>query len=154
TPPTSCARSTRGRPRCKARSPGSSTSRASASTRGQPRAPRSSDCSEASRRRSRVRGHVSAPKSRTSRTKPSRPPPPRPIAAPRGRNVSSDFNEEEQALLRRFFRAEAEEHLDGAQRAVRRLGTDASDRELLAEIFRFLHTLKGAAGTVGLSEVT
>ena len=65
-----------------------------------------------------------------------------------------DFNPEEQAMLRRFFLEEAQEHLEGAQRTLLALARENANRDLLAELFRTLHTVKGAAGTVGLAEVT
>jgi chemotaxis protein histidine kinase CheA len=64
-----------------------------------------------------------------------------------------DFRPEDQVMLRRLFLEEATEHLEAAQRALRELGDSPDDRELYAKLLRSLHTIKGAAGTVGIREI-
>ena len=52
------------------------------------------------------------------------------------------------------FAAEAEEHLRQIYDGLDRLRTELSDRNALADVRRSAHTLKGAAGAVGLEAVT
>jgi two-component system chemotaxis sensor kinase CheA len=51
--------------------------------------------------------------------------------------------------LRRVFLDEAEELLDSIEEAVGDLGDAPDDRSRVWDLFRYLHTLKGDAGTVG-----
>lgn len=51
------------------------------------------------------------------------------------------------------FSVEAAEEMEACEQAVLRLEQQADDRDALYEIFRRFHTLKGAAGAVGLSQV-
>jgi chemosensory pili system protein ChpA (sensor histidine kinase/response regulator) len=66
----------------------------------------------------------------------------------------TDFAPEEMALLRDFFRDEAH---DALERVTARLlshhGEAAPGPEMLTELMRTTHTIKGSAGTVGLHEV-
>ncbi|HJZ87895.1 MAG TPA: response regulator [Polyangia bacterium] len=68
-------------------------------------------------------------------------------------SAQGDLRPEEQEILRRFFLEEAQEHLESAQRTLLSLAGQPDNRDLLAQLFRTLHTVKGAAGTVGLPEV-
>jgi chemosensory pili system protein ChpA (sensor histidine kinase/response regulator) len=61
-----------------------------------------------------------------------------------------DFDPEELAMLRRLFAAEAHEALESVTTRVLAGGTAAPGPEALTEMMRVTHTLKGAAGTVGL----
>ena len=54
------------------------------------------------------------------------------------------------ALLMQTFAAEAEEQLAALEQGLCGIEQRPEDRELLAEVFRAAHTLKGNAGTVGL----
>ncbi|RMG21564.1 MAG: hypothetical protein D6729_00520, partial [Deltaproteobacteria bacterium] len=63
---------------------------------------------------------------------------------------------EEEAMLaelREVFAEEATEHLAAARRAIATLEQQPEDTEALGALFRATHTLKGAAGTVGLDAV-
>jgi len=62
----------------------------------------------------------------------------------------SPLDEEMLALLMEVFKTEAADHLDALDRNLENL---AQGRPVLQELFRTTHTLKGAAGTVGLSWV-
>jgi non-canonical purine NTP pyrophosphatase (RdgB/HAM1 family) len=62
----------------------------------------------------------------------------------------SFLDDEMTALLMEVFKTEAEEHLDALDRNLEDL---AQGKPVLQELFRTTHTLKGAAGTVGLSWV-
>jgi chemotaxis protein histidine kinase CheA/CheY-like chemotaxis protein len=55
--------------------------------------------------------------------------------------------------LRRVFRQEADEHILAAQAALAELRRDRSAPAPLADLRRRLHTLKGAAATVGLADL-
>jgi chemotaxis protein histidine kinase CheA len=61
-----------------------------------------------------------------------------------------DFDPEELAMLRQLFRSEATDALEGVTARVLAAGTRPPSREALTEMMRATHTLKGAAGTVGL----
>jgi chemotaxis protein histidine kinase CheA len=61
-----------------------------------------------------------------------------------------DFDADELAMLRALFRGEALEALDGVTARVLAAGSAAPAPAELAEMMRATHTLKGAAGTVGL----
>lgn len=59
-----------------------------------------------------------------------------------------DFDADELAMLRQLFRAEAQDALE--QVTTRVLGSGKPTPEAFTEMMRVTHTLKGAAGTVGL----
>ena len=62
----------------------------------------------------------------------------------------SVLDEEMTALLMEVFKTEADEHLDALDRNLEML---AQGKPVMQELFRTTHTLKGAAGTVGLAWV-
>jgi chemotaxis protein histidine kinase CheA/CheY-like chemotaxis protein len=62
-----------------------------------------------------------------------------------------DFDAEELAMLRQLFRAEAHEALETVTERVLAGGSARPSPDALAEMMRVTHTLKGAAGTVGLA---
>ncbi|MGE0872573.1 MAG: Hpt domain-containing protein, partial [Kofleriaceae bacterium] len=64
-----------------------------------------------------------------------------------------DFDPDELAMLRQLFRAEAQDALDEVTRRVLAAGTSKPSNDALTEMMRVTHTLKGAAGTVGLGEM-
>jgi chemotaxis protein histidine kinase CheA len=64
-----------------------------------------------------------------------------------------DFDADELAMLRQLFRAEAHDALETVTTRVLASGTQRPSAEALAEMMRVTHTLKGAAGTVGLDLV-
>jgi chemotaxis protein histidine kinase CheA len=72
--------------------------------------------------------------------------------------VPRELAPDEQQLLRGFFREEAREHLEAADECLRDLERGEPHPESaeapVARLLRALHTLKGAAGTVGLPLVT
>ena len=61
-----------------------------------------------------------------------------------------DFDAEELAMLRQLFRAEAHDALETVTARVLAGGSARPSAEALTEMMRVTHTLKGAAGTVGL----
>jgi chemotaxis protein histidine kinase CheA/CheY-like chemotaxis protein len=61
-----------------------------------------------------------------------------------------DFDADELAMLRQLFRAEAHDALELVTTRVLATGTARPSPEALSEMMRVTHTLKGAAGTVGL----
>ena len=61
-----------------------------------------------------------------------------------------DFDPEELAMLRQLFRSEAQDALEVVTARVLAAGSVRPSREVLTEMMRATHTLKGAAGTVGL----
>jgi chemotaxis protein histidine kinase CheA len=61
-----------------------------------------------------------------------------------------DFDAEELAMLRQLFRSEAHDALEGVTARVLTAASARPSREALTEMMRATHTLKGAAGTVGL----
>jgi chemosensory pili system protein ChpA (sensor histidine kinase/response regulator) len=61
-----------------------------------------------------------------------------------------DFDPEELAMLRQLFRSEAQDALEAVTARVLAVGASAPSREALTEMMRATHTMKGAAGTVGL----
>jgi len=61
-----------------------------------------------------------------------------------------DFDPEELAMLRQLFRSEAHEALEAVTSRVLASGSVGPSAEALTEMMRATHTLKGAAGTVGL----
>jgi len=61
-----------------------------------------------------------------------------------------DFDPEELAMLRQLFRAEAHDALEIVTARVLAGGSARPGPEVLTEMMRVTHTLKGAAGTVGL----
>ena len=56
-------------------------------------------------------------------------------------------------LLERFI-PEAREHLEGAAAGLLKLERDASDAGLVNEVFRAVHTLKGASGLFDIPGLT
>jgi len=67
------------------------------------------------------------------------------------RDLLADFDPDELAMLRQLFRDEAHEALE--QVTARAQGPTAGSLEAVLEMMRTTHTLKGAAGTVGLDAV-
>ena len=61
-----------------------------------------------------------------------------------------DFDADELAMLRQLFRAEAHDALEAVTTRVLAGGSARPAPEVLTELMRVTHTLKGAAGTVGL----
>ena len=61
-----------------------------------------------------------------------------------------DFDPDELAMLRQLFRAEAHDALEAVTTRVLAGGSARPSPEALNEMMRVTHTLKGAAGTVGL----
>src|SRR5215813_12087843 len=61
-----------------------------------------------------------------------------------------DFDPEELAMLRQLFRSEAEDALEAVTARLLAVGSSPPSREALTEMMRATHTMKGAAGTVGL----
>lgn len=61
-----------------------------------------------------------------------------------------DFDPEELAMLRGLFRSEAHDALEAVTARVLAAGSAKPSGETLTEMMRVTHTLKGAAGTVGL----
>ena len=61
-----------------------------------------------------------------------------------------DFDPEELAMLRQLFRSEAQDALEAVTALVLAAGSAPPSREALIEMMRATHTMKGAAGTVGL----
>jgi chemotaxis protein histidine kinase CheA/CheY-like chemotaxis protein len=64
-----------------------------------------------------------------------------------------DFDADELAMLRQLFRDEAHEALEAITARALATGSTPPAREALNEMMRVTHTLKGAAGTVGLDVV-
>ncbi|MBA2543424.1 MAG: Hpt domain-containing protein, partial [Deltaproteobacteria bacterium] len=64
-----------------------------------------------------------------------------------------DFDPDELAMLRQLFRSEAEESLEQVTIRVLAAGSAKPSAEALTEMMRVTHTLKGAAGTVGLGAI-
>jgi chemosensory pili system protein ChpA (sensor histidine kinase/response regulator) len=62
----------------------------------------------------------------------------------------SGFDAEEARLLRGFFLDEAHEHLERIAAALMELEREPNRRDLVDELMRKTHTLKGSAATVGL----
>ena len=58
------------------------------------------------------------------------------------------------AELSAIFREEADDHLHQIYESLSRLGQSSNDQEIVATIRRSAHTLKGAAGAVGMEAVT
>ncbi|TMQ28252.1 MAG: response regulator [Deltaproteobacteria bacterium] len=61
-----------------------------------------------------------------------------------------DFDSEELAMLRQLFRSEAHDALEAVTARVLASGSSPPSPDALTEMMRATHTLKGAAGTVGL----
>ena len=62
-----------------------------------------------------------------------------------------DFDADELAMLRQLFRTEAHEALEAVTTRVLASGSTRPSQDALTEMMRVTHTLKGAAGTVGLN---
>ena len=65
----------------------------------------------------------------------------------------SDFAPEELAMLRSFFRDEAQEALDGLTSRLLQVGGGGPGPHVVTELMRITHTLKGSAGTVGMTTI-
>src|SRR4051812_30028436 len=61
-----------------------------------------------------------------------------------------DFDPDELAMLRQLFRTEAHDALEAVTTRILAGGSMRPSAETLNEMMRVTHTLKGAAGTVGL----
>src|SRR5258705_11219594 len=61
-----------------------------------------------------------------------------------------DFDPEELVMLRQLFRTEAQDGLEAVTSRVLASGSARPSVDALTEMMRVTHTLKGAAGTVGL----
>ncbi len=64
-----------------------------------------------------------------------------------------DFDPEELAMLRQLFRTEAQDALDVVTARVLAAGSQKPSSDALTEMMRVTHTLKGAAGTVGMPAI-
>ncbi len=62
-----------------------------------------------------------------------------------------DFEADELVMLRQLFRDEAHDALEQVTRRILASGSAAPPPDALAEMMRVTHTIKGAAGTVGLT---
>ncbi|HEX4454067.1 MAG TPA: response regulator [Kofleriaceae bacterium] len=62
-----------------------------------------------------------------------------------------DFEEDELVMLRQLFRDEAHDALEQVTTRILSSGSAAPPPDALAEMMRVTHTIKGAAGTVGLT---
>jgi chemotaxis protein histidine kinase CheA len=62
-----------------------------------------------------------------------------------------DFDADELAMLRQLFRNEAHDALEAVTSRVLAAGSTRPSHDALTEMMRVTHTLKGAAGTVGLA---
>jgi chemotaxis protein histidine kinase CheA len=62
-----------------------------------------------------------------------------------------DFDADELAMLRQLFRGEAHDALEAVTARMLANGSSRPSAETLGEMMRVTHTLKGAAGTVGLN---
>src|SRR6266550_3930594 len=62
-----------------------------------------------------------------------------------------DFDADELAMLRQLFRSEAHDALEAVTTRVLAGGSAKPSADALGEMMRVTHTLKGAAGTVGLN---
>jgi chemosensory pili system protein ChpA (sensor histidine kinase/response regulator) len=80
-------------------------------------------------------------------TVPAAPAPPAPRLSPLAIELSRFFSESGEVL--EYFLPEATEHLEAMTTALLALEGGAADEETLATLFRSVHTLKGAAYTVG-----
>jgi chemosensory pili system protein ChpA (sensor histidine kinase/response regulator) len=78
---------------------------------------------------------------------PAPPAPPVPRLSPLAAELSRFFSESGEVL--EYFLPEATEHLEAMTTALLALESGAADEETLATLFRSVHTLKGAAYTVG-----
>src|SRR5688572_6726537 len=77
----------------------------------------------------------------------------RPRSPPAMAHDGDDFAPDELALLRSYFRDEANETLEQVTRHLLGAGGDRPGDEALTELMRATHTLKGSAGTVGLGAI-
>jgi len=68
-------------------------------------------------------------------------------------NGEPDFDPEELAMLRQLFRTEAHDALEQVTARVLAAGSARPTPDAMTEMMRVTHTLKGAAGTVGLDGV-
>lgn len=69
------------------------------------------------------------------------------------RDLLVDFDPEELALLRQLFRDEAHDALEQVTARAQTAGRGEPVAEAVHEMMRVTHTLKGSAGTVGLTDV-
>src|SRR5688572_23427629 len=77
----------------------------------------------------------------------------RPRSPPAMAHDGDDFAPDELALLRSYFRDEANETLEQVTRHLLGSGGGRPSDEALTELMRATHTLKGSAGTVGLTAI-
>jgi two-component system chemotaxis sensor kinase CheA len=88
---------------------------------------------------------------------PKAPPRPAPSAAPSAATISDDPHSVWRPALAEdmlaAFLDECAERTDGLSERLLRLEQNAGDRELLGEIFRDLHTLKGSSAFAGLTKM-
>ncbi len=66
----------------------------------------------------------------------------------------SEWDDETAAILRSIFQEEAREHIDGMERSLETLKKDLNNTGAVNELFRYAHTMKGAAATVGLNSIS
>ena len=62
-----------------------------------------------------------------------------------------DFDDDELAMLRQLFRSEAHDALEVVTSRILSSGSERPGAEAIAEMMRVTHTIKGSAGTVGLT---
>ena len=67
--------------------------------------------------------------------------------------MTTGLSERDRALVLETFAAEAAEHLRALEEKLVALEARASDPDLLQEIFRSVHSLKGDAAMVGFPQV-
>lgn len=70
-----------------------------------------------------------------------------------GRDLLVDFDAEELAMLRQLFRDEVHEALEQVTQLAQAAGGGDPGADAIHAMMRITHTLKGAAGTVGVDEV-
>ncbi len=75
------------------------------------------------------------------------------VAVPEHNTPTILLDDEFMAELREAFTEEANDHLQQIARSLQTLQTEADDREALGALRRSVHTLKGAAATVGLAQM-
>lgn len=75
-----------------------------------------------------------------------------PQAAPAAAMSSSAFSEDDIPLIQDFI-AESREHIESAEAALLELEKDPKNNEVLNQIFRSFHTIKGMAGFLNLTDI-
>lgn len=83
----------------------------------------------------------------------SPPSPTEDLAKLEGSSIEDDLHEETSPELLEAFQLEAEDHLHQISLSLADLQKEPDNKELLQNIRRSAHTVKGAAGTVGLSTI-